>query len=129
MPQQNVPPDVPEVAEPIDACPGAVYPPPDGATMYPLFAGLPSGAGAVQRGALLMPDSETNRNKAARIRATMPLYRHRRYLCRSNRTGELFYFEIAWLTVRRWRDSAWAASGAWRSLRLGPFVVAWTFTF
>ena len=109
--QQSLP-----TEDPVDARPPIPYTPGDGASLAP-------------PGGMLMKTVEPLAKRIARVRARMPLYQSRRYLYRSERTGELFYFEIAWMTARRWQRSAWSISPSWRCLELGPFVVAWSFTF
>ena len=124
--------DVPPVprTEPLNTTPPVVYPPPAGATLWPLFGGLPDWAeGLTPRGGRPMLTPTRGHEKTTTVRCRMPLYRHRRYLCRSERTGEPFYFDLAFMPAKRWRRTAWSASPAWRTIRLGPFVAAWSFTF
>ena len=109
--QQSLPPE-----DPVDARSGQRYTPGDGASLAP-------------PGGMPMKTVEPLAKRIAKVRARMPLYIHRRYLVRSDRTGERFYFEIAFLTAKRWQRSAWSVSPAWRSLSLGPFLVAWSFAF
>lgn len=75
-----------------------------------------------------MPDSLQKAEATARVRARMPMFLFRRFVMERPH-GELFYLEIVWLPRGRWRRSDYSASGRWRPIAIGPFILAYRVVF
>jgi hypothetical protein len=60
-----------------------------------------------------------------RRRFSVPAFRSWSAPC--SRDGYAWYLRVMWMTARRWKRTEWAAQGTWRTMPVGPFVIAVTF--
>lgn len=121
MRQSDVPPGV--STEPLNTIPPVVYPPPDGATLWPLFGGLPEGRGLTPRGGRpMLVDHTTQERDSARVWCRMPLFES--FEVPVDDGGDGWYLHFLWMTRRRWPRTPWSASGRYKVFPIGPFVLA-----
>ena len=116
--QQSIPPEAAEC--PIDYVTNVHYPPPNGATLWPLFSGLPTPCGALP---MLGPDTIQERD-SAKVRCRMPIIKGWRDRFRDPLTGRIYELDFVWVLASRWRGSELSASPGWRARRVGPFILA-----